>query len=90
MGWIKSRGMPRLKELGTHRGCCQPRAPACTTPGCRAVPVDGGKARSNHSHWQCSPKIPAMPGKDPKSLKKIKIIPPQSQTYGFSLFALWF
>lgn len=42
MGWMKSRGVPRLRELRTHRGCCQPQTPACATPGCRAVPGNGG------------------------------------------------
>lgn len=67
MGWMKSRGVPRLKELRTHSICCRPQAPACTTPGCRAVPENGGKAGSNHGNWQGSLTILTMPGQDPKS-----------------------
>lgn len=89
MGQIKAGGCPGHEGSGTCQGRCQPRAPAHTAPGCRAVPGDGGKARSGHGHWQPGPKTPTTPCQDPEYLK-IKIIPTLKQTLGFSLFALWF
>jgi len=86
----RGRRVPRAQRVGDLPGCCQPRASARAAPGRRAVPGDGGKARPGHSHWQPGPKTPAMPGQDPESLQKIKIIPTHKQTRGFSLFALWF
>lgn len=53
------------------------------------MPGNVGKVGSNHGHWQCSPKIPAVPGQDPKSLKKPKKSSQPKAKHVASLYLLY-